>query len=324
MQRRRLRAVRYLKATIVSAALLLTAVACGSPPLPTAKVYVFRVAWLDDTSVYFLREADDQGRELWRVTENGASERALAEIPNGCFSYPGSVTFLTNATPGHLAVGVECRDGRTNVYSVNPLTKATSRIADIEAVRDVAFSGAANSGYASQGVYPCMRIALFQADRMQDWSLEVPYAGGSWNMYDAYAGTRECDSAGIAKSPITSPAGGFVGFLVTSSPLQLGRSATAVDGYVWKVALTEPEGSVVRYIGPNIQGAVALAASPDGRRIAVAISGRDGGILMIDVASGASTKIISSTSVNDVAFSPDGRRLAYVVNLERVVVSPAE
>lgn len=273
----------------------------------SAPVYLEDVEWADDGSVYFLREEGFDGHpELWRRQADGAAMKVLAEVPGACDVGRGYLEFVTVTSAGQPAVGVSCSDGRTTVYAFDAATKGLTRLVALEDARRVTIGPGPDNGYVMQGAYPCVRVIPFRAGVLVASDLSVQAAVGSWRLRDGYNGTPGCASAGDVGMPVWSRRGGFVAFLVSSTPLTAGRKPGVSDGYVWNVAVIRDQSSTVDLIGPGITGAGALAVSPDAARVAV---GTRDSILLIDVSTGASRPVPGEAGAYDLAFSPDGKQL---------------
>ncbi|MET7394927.1 hypothetical protein ABZS66_15705 [Dactylosporangium sp. NPDC005572] len=295
-------------AAVVGCALLLQG--CFIASSLRSEVFVQDIEWLADGSRYFIREQGfDAHPEVWQMKEDGGSRKILAEVPDACDVGRGNIEFLTTLATGQLAVGVECNDGRIVVYAFNAATKRLSRIIAFDNARRVAFGAHPDDGYVMHGDFPCFRVMPFQGGVIVDSDLSVRSPVGTWFLRDGYNGTRNCPSTGDVGDPVWSRRGGFVSFLLTSSPITAGRSAEASYGYAWNVALAREQSSTLELVGPDIEDAAALAVSPDGTQIAV---GTRYGMVLVDVKTGAARHLVDSVRVFDVAYSPDGKQIAYI------------
>ncbi|GAB3849058.1 hypothetical protein [Dactylosporangium cerinum] len=274
----------------------------------SSPVYLEDVEWTDDGLIYFIREQGFDGHpELWRKRADGAATKMLAEVPRVCDVGRGYLEFVTTSSAGQPAVGVSCSDGRTTVYAFDATTKRVTPLVALEDARRVTIGPRPDDGYMLQGAHPCTRVMPFRAGALVESDLSVQAAAGSWRLRDGYNGTPDCASAGDVGVPVWSRRGGFVAFLVSSTPLTAGRKpGMSSDGYVWNVAVIRDQSSTVDLVGPAITDANALAVSPDATQMAV---GTEESILLIDVRTGVSRPVPGEAGAYDLAFSPDGRQL---------------
>jgi WD40 repeat protein len=133
---------------------------------------------------------------------------------------------------------------------------------------------------------------------------------------------READETHSQKELVVRDAATWEPVLSRTDPPVYGRyavfardSRTILVGTKDGVVLIEvPSGRVRSTYGPCDGSPLAVAISPDGRRIAAAGKGKAGSVIHVwDAESGAEMHAIPQTAVEDVvtlAFSPDGRRLA--------------
>jgi WD40 repeat protein len=134
--------------------------------------------------------------------------------------------------------------------------------------------------------------------------------------------TREDDETYSQKELVVRDAATWEPVLTRSDPPVYGRyavfardSRTILAGTKGGVALIEvPSGRVRATYGPCDGSPLAVAISPDGRRVAAAGKGKTGSVVHVwDAESAVKRHAIPQTATEDVvalAFSPDGRRLA--------------
>jgi WD40 repeat protein len=134
--------------------------------------------------------------------------------------------------------------------------------------------------------------------------------------------TRDADETYSQRELVVRDAATWEPVLARTDPPFYGRyavfardSRTILVGTKDGVALIEvPSGRVRSTYGPCDGSPIAVAISPDGRRVAAAGSGKAGSVVHVwDAASGAEMHAIPQTAVESVVtldFSPDGRRLA--------------
>jgi WD40 repeat protein len=134
--------------------------------------------------------------------------------------------------------------------------------------------------------------------------------------------TREDDETLTQKQLVVRDAATWEPVLTRSDPPVYGRyavfardSRSILVGTKEGVALIEvPSGRNRSTFGPLAGSPLAVAISPDGRRVAAAGRGKTGSVVHIwDAENGAEVHAIPQTAVEDVvalAYSPDGRRLA--------------
>jgi WD40 repeat protein len=107
---------------------------------------------------------------------------------------------------------------------------------------------------------------------------------------------------------------------VTSVEWSPDASLLAAASLAGDVVVTSADGATVTKLPEHPLGALALAWSPDGGRLAS--GGQDGAVTIWDPSTGATHRTSDRGWVNDLAWRPDGRMLAVAVGSALVVLDP--
>ncbi len=163
------------------------------------------------------------------------------------------------------------------------------------------FSGSASPNPMSvRGKLVLVGVSLNLEDVRED-GLYVMNADGS--------GLRQITHSGSDRQPHWSPDGRSVAFIEEDAD------------FVEQVVVVHADGSGRRMLGISSSLAAPDPWSPDGKRIA---SGGCGGLCVFDLASHRRTRIaLGSDDVRGFSWSPDGRKLAAVDRLYRLVAADA-
>jgi hypothetical protein len=212
-----------------------------------------------------------------------------------------------------LAVGFECPASQDRVYAVDLRTRAMSILLTGDDVREVALDASGSRGYVAQRRGNCASVAGFSEGGLHALDVRVPALMGVWRLSEGYdRSAREadgltCGAAGKAVSPVSTGDGRTVAMLVTTARAGGGLNGTMADRYDWQVGVLD--GGAVRLVGPTRSGALFLAMSPDGSRVALL---QQDAMQVFDVSGGEARPVVTEGRVSDPAFSPDGRTIAYV------------
>ena len=167
-----------------------------------------------------------------------------------------------------------------------------------------------DEGVVSFGARICDGMARFDATGVRPFEFALADPDGA-NLADMW--NLDCSEAVNASRPAWSPDGRSIAVLIA-------RDARGRDGWdrmdaPFALDLLDPATGTVRHLATGLQDAFRLAWSPDGETIAV-ITGTDQvdeNVTWLISTSGGPTRRLaldSGRSINDVAWSPDGTRLA--------------
>lgn len=310
---------------IVSASVVLLVLSvgsgCGLGP-NVSHVAIWQPVWLDDGSIYYLREQDSEGRELWRQYNDGRSERLLGEVRGSCAD--GTIRLLFRISGDKLGLGVECDGGEsTELFSYNLDSRSLLRFATVGSVSDVAMKSDRSSGYLEINT-PCgVSLAEFQGNTRPK-ILRPGNAEGRWTFTDAHAG---CAQLAYSTSPALSRGGARLFF--AAAPETFGKLPLKADEleqldlslYVWDRDAVASDPRAIMTLPQRGDYSATLEPAPDGNTVAIAFSGPTrAGVTLVDVANGQTRVLAQGSKSYDPTFSPDGRRLAYVANLKELVI----
>ncbi|GAA4561451.1 hypothetical protein GCM10023176_00050 [Micromonospora coerulea] len=257
------------------------------------------VAWVSQDKIYFLREIDSEGSELW--LRDAGRERKLAsnaDIPDHC----GPLDFLFAGKPGTLGVGMEC-DGFDRLISYSETTGAFAALLDVPRAADVALSDDGGSGYISTGKDDCWEIQPF-GDAVGSDLID-------WEDYSCRLGKS-------AKSPVIVGDGSVI-FAATNDPPP--EQLRADERRVWRLMAASVERGGVEQVGPELHGFPDLAVVPGESKAVVTVSfNGPAEVLEVDLRSGQSRRIRQTDFALSLSVSPDGKKVAFVDGKGRIVV----
>jgi hypothetical protein len=290
--------MRKIISTLAVCATLVTVGGCI--PSASGRALVTDVAWVSRDKIYFLREIDSDGSELW--LRDAGRERKLAsnaDVPDRC----GPLDFLFAVKPGTLGLGMEC-DGFERLISFSETTGAFAALLDVPRAADVALGDDGRTGYIGTGKNGCWEVEPF-GDAV----------GSYFKQWEEYS----CRSGKSAKSPAVVGDGSII-FLATNElpPEQPVRD----ERRAWRLTITSQEGGGVEQVGPELHGLPDLALVPGGSKTVVTASfDGSGKVLEIDLRSGRSRRIYHAEGIaSSPSVSPDGQRIAFVGGGRRLII----
>lgn len=289
--------MRKIISTLAVCATLVTVGGCIPSALGRARVT--EVAWVSQDKIYFLREIDSEGSELW--LRDAGRERKLASNAD-VLDHCGPLDFLFAVKPGTLGLGMEC-DGFDRLISYSETTGAFAVLLDVPRAVDVALGDDGRSGYISTGKDDCWEIQPL-GDAVRSYLTD-------WEEYS-------CRSGKSAKSPAVVGDGSII-FLATNEP-----RPEQLDGYerrVWRLMAASKERGGVEQVGPELHGLPDLALVPGGSKAVVTVSfNGPAEVLEVDLRSGQSRRIRQTDFALSPSVSPDGKKVAFVDGKGRLVV----
>jgi hypothetical protein len=188
---------------------------------------------MSDGWIYYLREADGQGSELWRQHEDGQAElfKGVNDIPDEC--QRAAFDFLFRISAETLGIVREC-DGKPQRVDQPSTESERSLITaysvsqrDFHTIADTSLIGGSltlkadgSSGYAVVGTDCGVGIKAFQGGKLQ--TIPMPIAVDGRDVFlDGEPRNASCTETAWAESPVLAP-DGTVLYLVTS-PQSIGK-----------------------------------------------------------------------------------------------------
>lgn len=298
---------RALPAAIALAALLVSS-SCSFPLSRDPDLLLTGLVWMDDGWLYALSEHPDTRTALVRTREDTDPE-PVDFAPRDC-ALPDADA-LARVTAGVLAVAATCTNERGTFVFAMDLTDDlirqigyTSELGTFDG--GVAWSSDFSVGYLAAGL--CQTVAKIENGFPARFSEPIEVDGVRWRLdRNAAAGCRE---GGAASDPFVSNQ-----FLY----LAVSGQAKAADDGAWSdaprtlVRMSLPEGPI-SVIVDGLTKLRDFAVSPDGTKLVVSAS-RNGTrtCWLIDTRTGETVNLQVDVP-QLLSISPDGRRVAILVD----------
>lgn len=320
--RSRARALRMVILPVVVLAVVMLG-GCGRIMGLVEPVSVFNPVWAADGWVYYLREVSSDWAELWRQRpDQGKAERVLKGPPQESACDEGTgFSFLFAGSDGDVGVALECGWGRTELLSYSPDEKTFAPLALTRFLAGAALVNGDGRGYV-EAPRECGPggIQILADGTASEFPAPVTIDGRTFNLSGSDTG---CESIVLVRSPA---AVGDRLFFITA-PDSLGRlplpPEVSPDDFTWHLTEWDGKSATARFL-TELPGLADLAVSPDGQSVIAAVSSEDGGgVWSVDVGTGKKTRIADGGNAYAPSFSPDGKRLVYVEDFDRLKFAAA-
>jgi len=272
---------------------------------------------MSDGWVYYLREVNSEGHELWRQRkgqEGGERFLRAEDIVGACDTEDFS--FLFRATNDDLGIAAQC-SGRSRLE----LTKYSLKRKDFTHIASTPFLGGAAldpgtaTGYVELFTGCGTAIKPIRDGVVGEFTEPITVAGKSWLLSGKQ---QDCKSVAESKSPVLAPDGSV--FFLTA-PGSIGKlpitDPDTEDNLEWYLCSWDGHSTTARVV-TKFPDLVYVAVSPDGRFVFATVGTGGGGVLRIDATTGKTVKIIKGQQIYQPSFSPDGNHLAYVSDMGHI------
>lgn len=298
---------------MLSVLALLVLAGCGLLP-SIAQVAVWNPVWSRDGWVYFLREEDSGGVELWRQRQRGQPELVELKTPGVC--QEASMRFLFPVPDRGVGIGVECDGGTGTQIFLHVPPRGSELVTTLDWVSSAALRRDGRTGFVELATECGSSIAEFgDGGRME--VLQTDGSTGPWRFVSRGTG-EDCANSMLSGAPVMAPDGERLFFVaspesVGKMPLSRGDLEEIGAGlYLWQKGLAEDPQRICDLPAP-----ADLAVAPDGQTVAAAVDGRrESGVFLVETLGGGIRRIVDGGDASYPAFSPDGQWLAYVNGLK--------
>jgi hypothetical protein len=307
---------------------------CGALSGALSHIAVWGPVWMPDGWVYYLRDEQAQGAELWRQREGAEGEffKDVDDVSSDCDR--ASFTSLFRASRSGLGIALTC-GGEPYVLGQTPGEVEYSRLIEYSTERaefrliastsfvggSIALSSDHSSGYAELGTNCGVGIMALRDGELQRIPSPIRLNGRTW-LLDGEPRGASCAGVAWTQSPVLSPDEATVYLVV--SPDSIGKLPESADDELdsvdWYLCAWNGEDPTPRVVS-GLPGRADLAVSPSGETIVATVHNEDGdpaGVFFVDVVSGEVREVVKRVKAYDPSWSPDGSRFVYVRNLEEL------
>jgi hypothetical protein len=305
----------FLKKTSIVLLILWLVTSCGVLRDGVSYVSASHPVWLSDGWVYYLREVDSQGAEVWRLRDGqDGGERVLtaSDIPSDC---RGVIDFLFRAPGQELGVATEC-DGTTIttiLTAYSPKTRQLTPMASAARLIDATFHPDNPLGYVRLATECATIIVPIHNGAIEQTATPVTITADS----KPSSTTRQsCGALANTRSPAMAADGRlfFIG-----APDATGKPAgTDPNEFMWNLYAWDAATATSKKLS-QLGGIAELAVSPDGKFIVAAIDAGDTrGTWIINANTGKKKQITTRQAAYQPSLSPVDNRFVYVEGLREL------
>lgn len=297
----------------------LTDAAVPSTTLPYPPGFLGGIAWLRDDRIVFSESSLGPGTQLFSIHTDGSGSGPLT-IDLGFSCTRLELLSPVRLTGGDLSYQVRCSPGargpftyRTGLMAVDAAgrSRVLMPLTDVPFIpRQAAWSPDASQGFLDGGSVICEGIVRVDGSGIRPWDLRLGSGSATFNLADFLAPSDDCAATGNADTPAWSPDNRVAFFGSTAAVGKGGQSRLDVP---WALYAVDAGLATPTILLDGLDDPRGLSWSPDGRWLAMAgaVSGTRGAWLF-EVATRRLVRVSSQPTWIDLAWSPDGSRLAGV------------